>query len=268
MKPFFTSFVPALVLLGLASGCTTTMETQRPTATQAQRQAPNAPSPGVQPALSLAGATAATPTKGLEMPAAEASAATLGPDALSAKEVSAARAAERRLSPAEYKNQLAQANAVLESSPQNGTALFERAKANSGLKNYKEANADYVAALRTMRDHPDVYYNKAINELMMHQYVPATKDFGTVLRLRPDDKDAFFGRGLAKMQLYQYKAAVSDFSRALAVDSLYADALEYRGISYAGFDRTKEAQKDLEKAAKLNPEARKSLRRYGSIAQK
>jgi tetratricopeptide (TPR) repeat protein len=65
---------------------------------------------------------------------------------------------------------------------------------------------------------------------------------------------------------------VPDFTRALAVDSLYADALEYRGISYANFDRIKEAQKDLEKAARLNPDAQKSLRRYGngssSIAQK
>ena len=243
------------------------MESQRPA--QVQRQAPNTSSTSVQPALSLAGATAGTPTKGPKLPAAEAPAPTLDPGILSAKEAFAARAAERRLSPAEYKNQLAQANAVLESSPKDGTALFERAKANSNLKNYQEAKADYMAVLRTMRGNPDVYYNKAINELRMHQYVPATKDFGVVLRLRPDDKEAFFGRGVAKLQLYQYQAAVADFSRALAVDSLYADALEYRGISYAGFDRTKEAQKDLEKAASLNPEAKKSLRRYGSsIAQK
>jgi tetratricopeptide (TPR) repeat protein len=272
MKPFFTSFVPAVVLLGLASGCATTMESQRPTAMRAQRQAPNASNSSVQPTLSLAGATAGTAKSAdvLGAPAPEASAATFDPGALSAKEASTARAAERRLSSADYKNQLAQANAALKSSPKNGTALFERARANSNLKNYKEAKADYVAALRTLHGNPDVYYNKAVNELMMHQYVPATKDFSGVLRLRPDDKEAFFGRGVAQMQLFKYKAAVADFTRALVVDSLYADALEYRGISYANFDRTKEAQKDLEKAARLNPEAQKSLRRYGSgsIAQK
>jgi Flp pilus assembly protein TadD len=64
------------------------------------------------------------------------------------------------------------------------------------------------------------------------------------------------------MQMYQYKPAVADFSRAIALDSLYADAIEYRGISYASFDRMKEARADLHKAARLNPEAEKSLRRY------
>jgi Flp pilus assembly protein TadD len=83
------------------------------------------------------------------------------------------------------------------------------------------------------------------------------------VKYRPDDKEAFFGRGVAKMQMYQYKAAVSDFTRAIAIDSLYADAIEYRGISYASFDRLKEARRDLTKAAQLNPEAEKSLRRYG-----
>jgi tetratricopeptide (TPR) repeat protein len=205
MKPFFTSVVPAIVLLGLASGCASTTESQRPTAMRAQRLAPNASTPASQPTLSLAGATAAPvqPANVLDAPAPEASTATLDPNALSAKEASTARAAERRMTAAEYKNQLAHANAVLKASPKNGPALYERAKANSNLKNYKEAKADYVAALRTMRGNPDVYYNKAVNELMMHQYVPATKDFSGVLRLRPDDKEAFFGRGVAKMQLYQ-----------------------------------------------------------------
>jgi len=98
---------------------------------------------------------------------------------------------------------------------------------------------------------------------MLKEYKSATNDFSGALKFRPDDKEAYFGRGVAKMQMYQYKAAVSDFTRAIALDSLYADAIEYRGISYASFDRMKEARQDLEKAAKLNPEAEKSLRRYG-----
>ena len=54
----------------------------------------------------------------------------------------------------------------------------------------------------------------------------------------------------------------SDFTRAIQLDSTYADAWEYRGISYSSFDKLAEARRDLERAAKLNPDAAKSLRRY------
>ena len=64
------------------------------------------------------------------------------------------------------------------------------------------------------------------------------------------------------MQMYQYKSAVMDFTKAIQLDSTYADAWEYRGISYSSFDKLSEARRDLEKAAKLNPDAAKSLRRY------
>ena len=108
-----------------------------------------------------------------------------------------------------------------------------------------------------MHGNPDVYYNKAVNELMLSEYKAAAIDFSGALKFRSDDKEAYFGRGVAKMQMYQYKPAVADFSRAITIDSLYADAIEYRGISYASVDRLKEARRDLQKAARLNPEAEK-----------
>ena len=76
-------------------------------------------------------------------------------------------------------------------------------------------------------------------------------------------KKLYFGRGVAKMQMYQYKSGRGRTSPApFTLDSTYADAWEYRGISYASFDRLKEARRDLEKAATLNPEAEKSVKRY------
>ena len=97
---------------------------------------------------------------------------------------------------------------------------------------------------------------------MMKQYKSAAADFSGAIKYRPDDKESFFGRGVAKMQMYQYKSAVADFTKAIQLDSAYADAWEYRGISYSSFDKLSEARRDLEQAAKLNPEAAKSLRRY------
>ncbi|WP_262903257.1 tetratricopeptide repeat protein [Hymenobacter psoromatis] len=272
-----TAYLPAaLALLALATGCATTTETDRPTAGSSAdvlRSAPSAATPAAEatgptalPMPDPAAATAPTPpgaAEALDAPSAEAATATADPNALSTSAASAERAAERKLTAADYRYQLARANLVLKTKPRDARARLERAKAYSNLKKYQEAKPDYVAALRAMRGNPDVYYNKGVNELMLKEYKAASTDFSGAVKFRPDDKEAFFGRGVAKMQMYQYKAAVSDFTRALAIDSLYADALEYRGISYSSYDRVKEARRDLEKAARLNPEAERSLRRYG-----
>ena len=274
MKPFCTPVAPvALALLLVAAGCATTTETDRPNATPRSQatSTPTAPAtpastdinPGTVPPATASAANVA-PIEGLDNPSAEAATATLDPNALSATEASAERAAAKKMTAADYRYQLARANVVLVSKPKDSRALLERAKAYSNLKNYKDAKPDYAAALRTMRGNPDLYYNKAVNELMLKEYKAASNDFSGAVKLRPDDKEAFFGRGVAKMQMYQYKPAVADFSRAIALDSVYADALEYRGISYYSFDRHKEARRDLLKAARLNPEAEKSLRKYGS----
>lgn len=249
----------ALALLTLASSCASTTETKRPSAARTIST----------PAVTLTQGVPNEPVASAEPIGTGAASTLLDPTALSAKEAAAARATERTLTPADYRTQLAQANEELKAHPKNGRAIFERAKANSHLKNYKAARLDYLAALRMLRGNPDVHYNKAVNEMMLSEYRLAAIDFTGAVKLRPDDKEAFFGRGVAKMQMYQYKAAVADFTRAIALDSLYADALEYRGISYAYFDREKEARRDLEKAAQLNPEAQKSLRHYStSLVQK
>ncbi len=116
--------------------------------------------------------------------------------------------------------------------------------------------------LKYQKNNPDAYYNRGVNRLMLKQYKTAAADFSGAIKYRPDDKESFFGRGVAKMQMYQYKPAVADFTKAIQLDSAYADAWEYRGISYSSFDKLSEARRDLERAAKLNPEAAKSLKRY------
>lgn len=263
----------ALALLTVASGCATSTDVKRPLSTTVGAATPD--EEGVLDPLALplpkpaAGPVATVPVEALDAPSAEAAGATLDPAAPSAQEASNTRFAERRLVAADFRARLDHANELLKTKPRDGRALFERAKAHSNLKNYKQAKPDYVAALRTLRGNPDVHYNKGINELMLKNFKLAANDFSGTVRLRPDDKEAFFGRGVAKMQMYQYKAAVADFTRALAIDSVYAEALEYRGISYANYDRAKEAQKDFLKAIKLDPSARKRLRRYSSdLAQK
>ena len=255
--PFSLFSGGTLAVLALASGCASTTETKRPTAARTTSTA----------AIAL---NQAVPNEPLAEPAGSGAATRLlDPAALSDKEALAARATERLLTAADYRTQLARANEELKAHPKSGRALFERAKANSNLKNYKAARLDYLTAIRLLRSNPDVHYNKAVNELMLSEYRLAVVDFTGAVRLRPTDKEAFFGRGVAKLQMSQYKAAVADFSRALALDSLYADAFEYRGISYAYVDREKEARRDLERAAQLNPEAQKSLRHYSaSLVQK
>ncbi|MEJ7664406.1 MAG: hypothetical protein WKG07_35245 [Hymenobacter sp.] len=180
----FTTYLPvALALLALATGCAATNETDRPTAGSSAdvlRSAPTGATPAapatdptalpVPDPTATAATTLAEPVEALDTPSAEAATATADPNALSTSAASAERAAERKLTAADYRYQLARASLVLKMKPRDGRARLERAKAYSNLKKYKEAKSDYVAALRTMRGNPDVYYNKAVNELMLREY--------------------------------------------------------------------------------------------------
>ncbi|OGX90444.1 tetratricopeptide repeat protein [Hymenobacter coccineus] len=272
----------ALGLLGALTNCAASSEKERSTTvvTRAQSVALTTPaamaSAPAAPADTLANAPAAAadaPT----VPAVDSTgAARSAPDvragvlategasagAPTAREISAERSREKKMTGAEYRQMLATADAALENNPKDAAALLQRAKAKSYLHEYPAAQLDYSAALRYQRNNPDAYYNRGVNHLMMKKYKAASADFAGALRYRPDDKESFFGRGVAKMQMLQYKPAVADFTHAIQIDSAYADAWEYRGISYASFDKMPEARRDLEHATDLNPNAAKSLRRY------
>ena len=251
---FHFPLVAAGFLAFLTSCATTVTEKEKPT---------NASQIMVRPDSTGAAATAidariATPDANGTTAPADAAA----PNILSAADASAEREKEKKMTALDYHNMVANADAILKVDPKSAKAYLQRAKAKSYLKDYAQALPDYAAAIRYQRDNPDAYYNRGVNHLMMKQYKAATSDFSGALKYRPEDKESLFGRGVAKMQMYQYKSAVVDFTKAIQADSAYADAWEYRGISYSSFDKLSEARRDLEKAATLNPEAGKSLRRY------
>ena len=285
MKSPFQLSLATIGLLSLLSSCATTVkETERPTVASQPMAAPATTAPASTPrpdpdpealAASREAALVANTVRGTrqslspfsstvsESEAAAALAADrIDPNALSAQDAFVQRAQEKKLTTADYRAMLANAETAVARDPKNPRALLARAKAKSYLKMYEEAMPDYAAAIHYQRNNPDGYYNRGVNRLMMKDYRAAQSDFSGAIKYRPDDKESYFGRGVAKMQMYQYKSAVGDLTKAIELDSTYADAWEYRGISYASFDRPKEARRDLEMAARLNPAAEKSVKRY------
>jgi tetratricopeptide (TPR) repeat protein len=274
MKIHFRPSMAALGLLAFLTNCATTVtekekpsntsqlmnmpaasDARRPDSTGAATSAPDART------TDEANGIAATPATAVASAAALA-ADRPDPNALSASAASAEREKEKKMTALDYRNMLANADAIIKVEPKNSAAYLQRAKAKSYLKDYAQALPDYATAIKYQRNNPDAYYNRGVNHLMMKQYKSATSDFSGAIKYRADDKESYFGRGVAKMQMYQYKSAVIDFTKAIQLDSTYADAWEYRGISYSSFDKLSEARRDLEKAATLNPEAAKSLKRY------
>ena len=281
MKLHFRFPLAAFGLLAFLTNCATTVTEKEkpsnmsqpmtmPVATNARRPDSTGAAAAATDTriISEANGAAATPATASTATASDAaSAAALAadrpdPNALSASAASAEREKEKKMTVADYRVMLADAETALKTKPRDATALLQRAKAKSYLKQYPEALVDYTAAIRYQRNNPDAYYNRGVNRLMMKQYKAASTDFSGAIKYRADDKESYFGRGVARMQMYQYKPAVADFTKAIQLDSTYADAWEYRGISYSSFDKMSEARRDLERAARLNPEAAKSLRRY------
>lgn len=165
-------------------------------------------------------------------------------------------------SAADYRVAVRADEALLASAPADVRVLLVRAKAKSRLRDYNAAITDLNMAVRFAPANADVYYQRGLTRLKLKQYPAAITDFSKATQLNPQCKEAFFGRGAARMQTLNFKGAIPDFTAAISLDAEYADAYEYRGISYASLNKPAEARTDLEKAAQLNPEAVKSLRRY------
>ena len=139
---------------------------RRPDSTGAATSAPDARTTGE------ANGVAATPATAVASDAASAAALAADrpdPNALSASAASAEREKEKKMTALDYRNMLANADAILKVEPKSSAAYLQRAKAKSYLKDYAQALPDYATAIKYQRNNPDAYYNRGVNRLMMKQ---------------------------------------------------------------------------------------------------
>ena len=173
--------------------------------------------------------------------------------------------AGKRLSNGEYKAQIKAADATLKTKPKDADARLSRATAHLELKNYEEAVADYTALLKTQPSNQEWLYLRGTAYLRGEMFQQANTDFTKILKADPKHKPSLLYRGVARMKMLNFKGAIPDFGAIIEQEPENADALEYRGVCYSHSGQDALAMQDLEKAAALNPEAAKTLKRYRPI---
>jgi tetratricopeptide (TPR) repeat protein len=145
--------------------------------------------------------------------------------------------------------------------PRLARAQSLRGAAFLGLKRYRQAHADFEAALAAEPRNPVGLIGRGVALLGLGRPADAFADFDRALKWRRVPA-FYFWRGLARLQLRDFGAAVGDFDAALALRPRYALAYFGRGLAHHAAGQSVSARDDYERALAIAPtlsEARQAL---------
>ncbi|GEO05707.1 hypothetical protein AAE02nite_33710 [Adhaeribacter aerolatus] len=120
-----------------------------------------------------------------------------------------------------------------------------RAYASFEVKDYDNAVADYVEAIRldSTKENElrislaEVYFKKAIDSLEIGLYTDfdyAIEDYTKAIELNPSNAEYYYHRGLTRCDTKDYKGAAKDFTKAIKLNSIRNEELK-RLLPYAYF---------------------------------
>lgn len=147
-------------------------------------------------------------------------------------------------------------NQIILFEPNNGQALYLRARGFESVGLYERAIFDYDNAQRVGYTDPQLYYFLAKLEMKAGLGEESFKSFNEFFRTQPSQfhkKDLRFERGVAAKMAKNYKACVEDMSFVIDEGKNEAGAHFNRGICFSELNFLKEAQKDFKEAAKIKP---------------
>lgn len=154
-----------------------------------------------------------------------------------------------------YEDSISILNEVLESEPDNITALYYRSSAHIGLEQFKEAKED-LERIFVLRPEPSggILYNYAVALSGIGEYEEAVQYF----ELIDEDDHNYFnaqnGKGIALLELLRFEEAVESFDLVIENDPENVTAHLYRGTSLSNLGDYDEALKSIYKARSIDPQ--------------
>jgi tetratricopeptide (TPR) repeat protein len=144
-------------------------------------------------------------------------------------------------------------------------ALFGRARAMFGLKNYGAAVKDLDALLIDNPDAVPVLITRGLIRLETDQPDTAQLDFQKAVDLDFGNIGALFGLGKALALQGKARDAITPLTTVIAADPKNAEAYRFRGLSYSALYKNKQALDDLQHAIELNPDDYESFFTLGIV---
>lgn len=131
--------------------------------------------------------------------------------------------------------------------------FFEKGKALSKKKKYREAVKQFDLAIKLAPNYDAAYYNRAFCLNKLGEIQRAVKDMDTAILLSPKG-DYYCNRGFYKSRLERYPEAVRDYEKAIKKNPQKPLNYKNRGWSYINLTEFDKALEDFNKTVQLDPE--------------
>ena len=131
--------------------------------------------------------------------------------------------------------------------------LLNRGIAHYQLKRYKEAVADYSAAIREDPTFVHAHYNRGLAYHALGDDARARSDYGRAIQLQPNHRDALYNRGLVRMESGDLDGALADFESVDAIEPKNSWPLAERGLILAFRKDRVRAEQAVQAALALDP---------------
>jgi len=157
----------------------------------------------------------------------------------------------------DYAASLNSLNHILLYEPNNGQALYLRARAFENVGLYERSIVDFDNAQRVGYKDPQLYYFLAKLEMKAGLGEESFQSFNNFFRDQPSQfakKELRYESGIAAKMAKEYKACVEDLSFVINEGRDEADAYFNRAICFSELNILKEAKLDFKEAVKLKPQ--------------
>ncbi len=159
----------------------------------------------------------------------------------------------------DYAASIANLNQILLYEPNNGKALYIRARGFENIGLYERAVFDFDQAQLVGYNDPQLYYYLARLEIKAGLGKESFESFNEFFKAQPSEiykKELRYERGVAAKMAKEYKACVEDMSFVIEEGKDEADAYFNRGVCFTELNILKEAKLDFKEAVRLKPELR------------
>lgn len=136
---------------------------------------------------------------------------------------------------------------VIEVSPNDSMAYFDRAMVKELLHDYKGAIDDYTKQISIDSGNVDSYFLRGILKNITKEYESAIIDFTKTLEIESDNSDAFYERCIAQLELHNLKKALDDCNEAIKLNATNAKYYLQKGKIYLLMNQAIDACNEFKK---------------------
>lgn len=154
---------------------------------------------------------------------------------------------------------------VIQATPQNSEAYFQRGVAYETLDLPEKALADYDACLKLDEFRTDALNNKAVQLAKLKRMDEAVAAFTQLVDLDREDFLGYRNRGLCRFDQQNYPGALDDYNKAIRLYPDDASSWFQRGNVHLARNSLTEAESDYTKAIDLDPDFAKAWMNRGVV---